>query len=76
VLLTTVEVNTQAMAASPEKYTGTMQITLLLSFFEKRKGLHPLWLHHFYMTHDRTPLVYPIRIIRITRGMHNIVVQT
>jgi len=42
VLLITVEVSTQAMAAYPKQYTWTMQIALLLSFFEKWKGLPPL----------------------------------
>jgi len=39
VLLTTVKVNTRTMAAYPKKYTWTIQIALLLSFFEKREGM-------------------------------------
>ena len=44
--VTTVEISTWAMAVSPKKYTWTMHITLLLSSFEKHKGLHFLQLYH------------------------------
>jgi len=41
VLLTIVKLSAQAMVAYPEKYTWTMQIALLLSFFEKCKAFPP-----------------------------------